>query len=324
MPTSLDLWPDTFEATLKHRLETFQQEYGQASALFDADETLWHGDIVEAHYALLEVTRPRAAFEFVGHPAVEHLENESLVAYYQRLYPATNVDVAFEWACDVYDQHPTSALLTEIEELFDRTRHDLDHLSYPRPKFYEAQRQLLVWLKDHNVDAWIISASPEVLIHAAVLALDLKELIPLHRALGVNYGVLTPTGEVNTMALRQSGGDQSGALETLLKTPETVMTANRHGPLTWQEGKANAFRIFNPAPARPFLVAGDSPNDFAMQFLTPHNCGARIRIAKDPAHVEKRHKATVTRAEQEGWTHSVEDDLNAWFDIDPRPWRNAQ
>ena len=325
MSTTLDLWPQSFEDTLKKRLERFQDQHGRASALFDADETLWHGDIVEAHYALLEVTRPDAAFEFVGHPAVEHLERESLVAYYQRLYAATNVDVAFEWACDVYDKHPTSALLSETVELFDRTRRDLDNLSYPRPKFYEAQRQLLVWLNEHDVDAWIISASPEVLIHAAVLALDLKGLIPLHRSLGVNYGILAPDGEVNTMKLRQENtGDQSDALEDLLKAPGTVMTANRNGPLTWQEGKAEAFRIFNPEPAKPFLVAGDSPNDFAMQFLTPHDCGARVRIAKDPAHVAKRHEATVERAAKGAWAHSVEDDLSAWLDIDPQPWRDAQ
>ena len=324
MSVSLSLWPQGFEALISRRLESFKREFGKACALFDADETLWHGDIVEAHYALMEVVRRQDAFHFTTHPKLQAEPEESMVAYYQRLYAAEGVHIAFEWACDVYGGHKTCDILQETVLLFDKTRTDLNELSYPRPKFYEAQRQLLTWLKAHDVDAWVISASPEVLIHAALMALNLTDLIPLHRGLGVNYALALKGEKIDTIALRRQTADASDRLEALMRNPETEVTAERCGPLTWQEGKVEGFRLFHSAEAKPFLVAGDSPNDFAMQFLTPHDSGLRVRIAKDPAHEARRLATTEERAQSEGWKHSVAEDLKGWIDIDPHPWRDPQ
>ncbi len=322
MSDSLSLWPKDFERLLETRLADFRTKYGDAVALFDADETLWHGDIVEAHYALMEVVRRHDAYNFEGHPSVEHRSDESMLDYYQRLYAAHGVDIGFEWACDVYGGHKLADILDETKLLFDRSRKDLDELSYPRPKFYEAQRQLLTWLKAHDVKAWVISASPEFLIHAALIALELTDLIPLHRGLGVNYALKLNDQEIDTLELRRQGPNMSAAIEELLNKPGLKVTANRCGPLTWQEGKVKGFRLYHSSDAKPFLVAGDSPNDFAMQFLTPHDCGLRIRIAKDPKHEALRLQATKDQAAALGWTHSLEDDLNGWVDIDPMAWRS--
>lgn len=324
MSAPLDLWPEGFEELLKARLETFKSEFGKARALFDADETLWHGDIVEAHYALMEVERREDAFNFQGHPSLATGSEESMVAYYQRLYAAQGVDIAFEWACDVYGGHRLKDIADEAAILFDQSRKDLENLSYPRPKFYAAQRQLLVWLKDNDVEAWVISASPEVLIHAALVALKLTDVLPLHRALGVNYALMCDDSEINTLELRREKPDAGDTLIELLHNPNVSVTAKRCGPLTWQEGKVEGFRLFHSQDDRPFLVAGDSPNDFAMQFLTPHTCGVRVRIAKDVSHEAKRLEATQDRAKREGWSHSVDEDLKGWVDIDSKPWRAQQ
>ena len=321
MSESLSLWPQGFEGLITEKLAAFRDRFGEAVALFDADETLWHGDIVEAHYALMEVVRRHDAYNFEGHPTIEHRPDESMLDYYQRLYDAHGVDVGFEWACDVYGGHKVEDILSETRLLFDQQRHDLDSLSYPRPKFYEAQRQLLTWLKAHDVKAWVISASPEILIHAALIALDLTDLIPLHRGIGVNYALKLDDKEINTLELRRQGPDVSNAIAELLNAPGVEVTANRCGPLTWQEGKVEGFRLFHSSDAKPFLVAGDSPNDFAMQFLTPHDCGLRVRIAKDPRHEAVRLEATKDQAATLGWSHSVEEDLKGWIDIDPIPWR---
>ena len=168
----------------------------------------------------------------------------------------------------------------------------------------------------------MISASPEILIHAALIALDLTDEIPLHRGIGVNYALKLDGKEIDTLELRRQGPDMSNAIAELLNTPGVEVTANRCGPLTWQEGKVEGFRLFHSNDAKPFLVAGDSPNDFAMQFLTPHDCGLRVRIAKDPKHEAVRLKATQDQAATLGWSHSVEEDLKGWIDIDPIPWRS--
>ena len=91
MSESLSLWPQGFEDLITEKLAAFRDRFGEAVALFDADETLWHGDIVEAHYALMEVVRRHDAYNFEGHPTVEHKADESMVAYYQRLYDAQGV-----------------------------------------------------------------------------------------------------------------------------------------------------------------------------------------------------------------------------------------
>ena len=205
-----------------------------------------------------------------------------MVAYYQRLYDAQGVHIAFEWACDVYGGHKVKDILSEAKLLFAQERKDLDDLSYPRPKFYEAQRQLLRWLKAHDVKAWVISASPEILIHAALIALDLTDEIPLHRGIGVNYALKLDGKEIDTLELRRQGKDMSNAIGELLNTPGVEVTANRRGPLTWQEGKVEGFRLFHSNDAKPFLVAGDSPNDFAMQFLTPMTVASGFVSPKIP------------------------------------------
>ena len=122
MSESLSLWPQGFEDLITEKLAAFRTRFGEAVALFDADETLWHGDIVEAHYALMEVVRRHDAYNFEGHPTVEHKADESMVAYYQRLYDAQGVHIAFEWACDVYGGHKVKDILSEAKLLFAQDR----------------------------------------------------------------------------------------------------------------------------------------------------------------------------------------------------------
>ena len=158
------------------------------------------------------------------------------------------------------------------------------------------------------------------MIHAALIALHLTDLIPLHRGLGVNYALALKGEQIDTIGLRRQTADASERLASLMRNPETQVTAERCGPLTWQEGKVEGFRLFHSEEAKPFLVAGDSPNDFAMQFLTPHDSGLRVRIAKDPAHEAKRLASLQKSALSAGWEHSVAEDLKGWIDIDPQPY----
>ena len=87
----------------------------------------------------------------------------------------------------------------------------------------------------------------------------------------------------------------SNAIAELLNAPGVEVTANRCGPLTWQEGKSRGFALSQQC--KTILVAGDSPNDFAMQFLTPMTVASGSVSPKTPD--MKRFALEATKTKQQ-------------------------
>ena len=59
------------------------------------------------------------------------------------------------------------------------------------------------------------------------------------------------------------------------------MTYHLYAPATWYAGKVAAIKEWIHPSQRPILVAGDSPNDFYMQFYANvEEGGVRLRIRK--------------------------------------------
>ena len=61
-----------------------------------------------------------------------------------------------------------------------------------------------------------------------------------------------------------------------------------YAPATWYAGKVAAIKEWIHPSQRPILVAGDSPNDFYMQFYANvEEGGVRVRIHRKDAHKEE-------------------------------------
>ena len=88
-------------------------------------------------------------------------------------------------------------------------------------------------------------------------------------------------------------------------------------PLTWYAGKVAAILEWIDPSERPILVAGDSPNDFYMQFYAAaENDAIRLRIHRKDRHKRvlaiekmKREKGNANPDPEKGWIEVTADEL---------------
>ena len=87
----------------------------------------------------MEVVRRHDAYNFEGTPRLSTAD-ESMLDYYQRLYDAQGVDIDLNGPAMC-----TAAIRSKIFSVSKAALRQSEKTSttfYPRPKFYEAQRQL--------------------------------------------------------------------------------------------------------------------------------------------------------------------------------------
>ena len=133
--------------------------------------------------------------------------------------------------------------------------------------------------------------------------------IPPERVIGVNMLVQKNDGSVWSSAqhrMRGLKGDAYFAQERL----QGVFTHHLYAPATWYAGKVAAIQEWIHPNIRPLLAAGDSPNDFYMQFYANATAGGtRLRIHRKDSHKKKLReeisKRTVSKDQnfdpEKGW-----------------------
>ena len=108
--------------------------------------------------------------------------------------------------------------------------------------------------------------------------------VPAEQVIGVNLLMEGADGNVWASAQhreRAMTGDTYFEEERLL----SVVTHHLYAPGTWYAGKVAAIQEWIHPSQRPMLVAGDSPNDFYMQFYANAvEGGIRLRIHRKDAH----------------------------------------
>lgn len=189
-------------------------------ALFDCDHTLLSGDISET---LLADDEREGSVPLVA-PYLEHVARDKLGAYVELVHTL----VAGRTEAEVRDRgERTLARHPEIG---------------PRP----AMRELVWALQRGGWDVWVVSASPEVLVQAAVASFGLHP----HRVIGMRSAV---------------GADGRFVAELV-------------GPPTWREGKVAAVAAEVVGPLR--FAAGDSEGDLPMMAACPSSllvdCGSDV------------------------------------------------
>ena len=97
------------------------------------------------------------------------------------------------------------------------------------------------------------------------------------------------------------------------------LTAYLHAPATWYAGKVAAIKEWIASQQKPILVAGDSPNDFHMQFYTNvQQGGIRLRIVTNPNHkrlleeeIQQQVKKNPSVWADRGWLETTPLELHA-------------
>jgi len=150
-----------------------------------------------------------------------------------------------------------------------------------------------------------VSASPEEIVRFVISDPEYGIGLPPEQVIGVNLMFRHPDGSVNVGALERQAGktglDYYFSEERLKSTLGTVPFA----PLTWYGGKVAAIREWITPVQRPVLVAGDSPNDFYMQFFSS---AIKLRIHRKDSHKqrlreeqEQRMGGNADANPQKGW-----------------------
>ena len=258
----LNLWPEK----ARERLMGLQFKPGDY-AVFDADNTLWEGDVTESLIMSLELNQHLRLDAL--HPKLldeAPQKNETILDRYERICQS-NVQEGYVWCVQVLNGMPLGTVINELLSVC-RSQKPLQQNGLfgtrvaPKPRPFKAQKQLISWLKSNGVAVFVVSASPECLVQA--LACDPMYGFGLKRSsvLGLNMEFITPLGKIWTPARHRNGlnSNQLFAREELASRYTMTLSP----PATCFGGKALAIEKWISSTQNPILVAGDSSNDIAM------------------------------------------------------------
>ena len=296
MNNSLSSWSTAHQEQLFATIERAKQ-MDAPFAVFDADNTIWQHDITEALMVWLE-HRKIIDLEDV-HPLllpIPVLDGESVYGYYDRLGHTLGHSSSYLWSAQIFDglslsriQSEMMAMMASNEPLYALCVNDgvMIQREIPIPKIFAPQKELITTLQDNGMQVWIVSASLEELVRMVASNPLYGINIPAEQVLGVNMLVEAVDGSVWASAQHREAGLVGNAYfhEERL---QGVLTHHLYAPGTWYAGKVAAIQEWIHPIKRPMLVAGDSPNDFYMQFYAnAEQGGTRLRIHTNEAHKNK-------------------------------------
>ena len=318
---------------LTHWSEAHRQQIHQAIegtkdtsysfAVFDADNTIWKYDLIEALLAWMgntnEIQLHKLPAELIPVPL---RDDETLISYYDFLCDIDH-SLAYLFASQVFTgftlgelRTATKTMMAQTENIVVPIRGDQQR-AVPIPKIFPAQIELIHTLQSHGIEVWIVSASLEEVVRMVASDPAFGINLPPEKVIGVNLMLQKPSGDVTVGALERQAGYTG--LEYYLGSyrMKWVMGTFPFAPLTWYAGKLAAIQEWIDPDQRPILVAGDSRNDFYMQFYCDvESGGVRLRIHRKDTHkkqlereISRRQSDTANANPTLGWLEVTATDL---------------
>ena len=304
MANPLSLWNVQHQKQLQETISCAKQ-HKTPFAVFDADNTIWKHDLTECLLAWLEkrglISLDR--FETTLLP-IPSRPRESIYGYYIRLGQLMGHSASYLWSAQAFQGLELNQLRMEISDMMKSTEamnvsvyEDEKLVFHPVsiPQIFPFQKELIAELQRNGIAVWVVSASLEELVRMVVSDPEYGIDIPPERVIGVNMLIRTKKEEIWTSAQhRERGmkGDEFFDKDRL----SGILTHHIYAPVTWYAGKVAAIQEWIHPTIRPLLVAGDSPNDFYMQFYANAMAGGtRLRIHRTDSHKEKLHAAIERR-----------------------------
>ena len=335
----MNLWPSQQRSLLNQTISAASEATG-AFAVFDADNTIWHHDVEEALISWMDskglIDLASLSPQLLPLPP---LPLESGYSYYSRLSELSH-STSYLWAVQALSGFSLEELQSMLDEmmrlqapiqatsmkLINGKIEQREHL-INIPRIFPAQAQLIQELQNNNIDVWVVSASAEDLVR--MLCCDPKYglELPPERIIGVNMLLSGVDGTVFTSAQERMSGHKGQGYYFSSKRMKSRMTHHLHAPATWYAGKVSAIKEWIHPSKKPMLVAGDSPNDFYMQFYADvMSGGARLRITKEECHTQQLKAAqalyssgTTDNNAYKGWVEVSPEDLQGLSPIEPKP-----
>ena len=267
-------WPKPAAQQLA-RLITANAHCG-AYAVFDADNTTYHHDLVGALLPFMEMrgllTRDTM------HPALHVIPfqdsagwRESLHSYYYRLYDLDD-QIAYPWASQIFAGFTLRELKVQLDDMLAigkpiparvTVNGRVQDMLVEPPRLQRGQQELYAALMQHGIEVYVVSAAAEELVRMVVSDPRYGYHVKPQNVIGVSMLLKDrATGAVTTARKRIAEG--AYAPHALL---DHELTPTLWAPLPWYEGKQAAIHTYIHAWKKPVLVAGDTPHSDGPMFF---------------------------------------------------------
>ena len=317
----LSLWSPDHQQQLRSTIQKAKKQE-KPFVVFDADNTIWKHDVTLGMMAWLEGRGVLSLQQYPQHLLViPPKEKESVYGYYERLCVQMGDSTCYLWSAQAFQGVPLSVMRTEVKAMM-ATEKDMPVTIYkngiqsienvPVPKIFPTQIQLIHELQKNGIEVWVVSASLEELVRMIVSDSEFGINIPSAQVIGVNMLIQREDGTMWASAQHRIAG-MKGADYFDEERMTGVLTHHLYAPATWYSGKVAAIQEWIHPNHRPMLVAGDSPNDFFMQFYSnASQGGTRLRIHRKDSH---KRKLEVEKKKRERAKNSTFDPHLGWLEV---------
>ena len=251
-----------------------QRDQGKAPfAVFDADHTLWSGDVLETLLAFLE-WRGHLTMDHPRYWPIPRLADDSLLSYAERLLEES-VELGYRWTAEAFWGIPICVLKRHVDELLHLeqpfaskgwTSNDITERWISPPRIYRGQQRLVERLCEMGIDVYIITASLEEIVRMVLYDTIYAYNLPAERVIGLNANLIDETTGANYGTPRQAvmSGIYGSKQFPDFQENYWVFGQELVGTKTWFEGKVVGMRECIHPSLAPLLAAGDSTSDFPL------------------------------------------------------------
>lgn len=270
-----------------------------AFAVFDADNTSYHHDLVGSLLPFLEMkgvlTRDTMHPSLALIPFRDTAERrESLHSYYQRLGEIDD-QVGYPWASQIFAGLTLRELKRHLDEMFALGRpipawqfagERVEQVQVEPPRLQRGQQELYRALMAAGIEVFVVSAASEELVRMVLSDPLYGYHVKPQNVIGVTLLLRDRrSGQVTTARKRIAEGRYDP--DELL---DHELTPTLWAPLPWYEGKQAAIHTYIHRWKKPILVAGDTPASDGPMFLRSPDVergSLRLFVARQDSYRER-------------------------------------
>ena len=306
LPNGLYHWPADAAARLGALIAA--NAHQGAFAVFDADNTSYHHDLVGALLPFMEnrgvLTRDTM------HPSLAIIpfrdsaaRRESLHSYYFRLGEIDD-QIGYPWASQIFAGFTLRELKGHLDDMLASGNSipaqyhvggQLVDIDVPPPRLQRGQQELYNALSANGIEVYVVSAAAEELVRMVLADPKYGYHVKPHNVIGVSLLLKNRgSGEVTTARKLISQGRYAPA-ELL----DHELTHTLWAPMPWFEGKQAAIHTYIHPWKKPVLVAGDTPDsDGPMFFRAPdvEQGSLRLFVSRKPDYHDRIHALQADHA----------------------------
>ena len=272
-----------------------------AYAVFDADNTSYHHDLMGALLPFMEQrgvltrdTMPPFLEVIPFQDSASH--RESLHSYYFRLGDIDD-QVGYPWISQIFSGFTLRELKGYIDDMLASGRPILAEvfegdkvktIEVEPPRLQRGQQELYNTLTAHGIEVFVVSAAAEELVRMVLSDPQYGYNVKPENVIGVSLLLRDRTTGMVTTA-RKLIAQKKYVPEALW---DMELTHTLWAPMPWYEGKQAAIHTYIHPWKKPVLVAGDTPDsDGPMLFRGPDadQGSMRIFVARKQTYHDKIH-----------------------------------